>query len=98
MPRISRLPSRGALLLGLLALAPFALVLAQPYWIFLGTTAAITAIAIRSLGLVTGQTGMISLCQLSFAAIGAWIVGWLNLHGEPVPFGVAVLAGGLVAV
>lgn len=68
------------------------------YWLFLATSAAIGAIVARSTGLVTGQAGMISLCQLSFAAVGAWVVSRLSLTGQGVPFLVQIVAGGLAAV
>lgn len=74
------------------------------YWVFLATSAVISAVVMQSAGVVTGRAGMISLCQMSFAGIGAWTVGWLNVHHAPgglflwlplaglaaVPFGVAI--------
>lgn len=68
------------------------------YWLFLATSAVIGAIVARSIGLVTGQAGMISLCQLSFAAVGAWVVSRLSLTGQGVPFLVQIVAAGLAAV
>lgn len=68
------------------------------YWLFLATSAVIVAIVARSTGLVTGQAGMISLCQLSFAAVGAWVVTRLGLSGLGVPFLAQIVAGGLAAV
>jgi branched-chain amino acid transport system permease protein len=68
------------------------------YWCFLGTTMAITAIVLQSFGFISGRAGMISLCQLSFAAIGAWTTGWLNVMGAPGGLAVYVLLGGLCAV
>ena len=60
-------------------------VLLKPYALFLATTCAITAIVAMSLGVVTGRAGMMSLCQLSFGAVGAWAVAYLNLHGWQLP-------------
>jgi branched-chain amino acid transport system permease protein len=68
------------------------------YWLFLATSMAIVVITLRSLGLVTGQAGMISLCQLSFVALGAWITSWLHLYGPPMPFSLQVVLGGLAVV
>ena len=68
------------------------------YWLFLATSAVITAILARSVGLVTGQAGMISLCQLSFAAVGAWVVTRLSLADVSLPFLLTLGAGGLAAV
>ena len=49
--------------------------LLPPYWLFLATSLLVSAIALQSLGLVTGRTGMIALGQMSFAGVGAWVVG-----------------------
>ena len=40
----------------------------------------ITTVLLLGLGVVTGTAGMIALCQLSFAAAGAYIVEWMSLH------------------
>ena len=64
---------RGGIAIGLL----------PGYWIYLATAVLITAINLLSLGVVEGRAGMISLCQLSFAGVGAWTVGWLNVAGAP---------------
>src|SRR3954462_9818355 len=69
-----------------------------PYWVYLATAVLITAISLLSLGIVEGRTGMISLCQLSFAGVGAWTVGYLNVAGMPGGLPVWILIGGLAAV
>jgi branched-chain amino acid transport system permease protein len=71
--------------------------LLSQYWLFVATSAAIFALAVYSAGIVTGLAGMMTLCQLSFAAIGAWTFADLNTHGT-LPFLVQVLVSGLVAV
>jgi len=63
------------------------------YWCFLGTAVLITAIALQSLGLVTGRAGMIALCQMSFAGVGAWTVGYLNVAAAPGGLAFWVLIG-----
>lgn len=74
-------------------------VLALPnYWVFLITAVFIVGVALQSLGLVTGRTGMISLCQMSFAGVGAWVTGYLNVAEFPGGLVVWVLVGGLAAV
>lgn len=72
--------------------------LLSPYWVYLFTAVLITGIALQSLGLVTGRAGMIALCQMSFAGVGAWTVGHLNVAGAPGGLALWVLAGGLAAV
>ena len=68
------------------------------YWVFMCTSAVIAAIALQGVGLVASRAGMISLCQMSFAAIGAWVVAWLNVSGAPGTLLVWVVVGGLAAV
>ncbi len=68
------------------------------YWVFLATSVPITGVALQSLGLVAGRTGMIALCQMSFAGVGAWTVGYLNLAEAPGGLTVWILLGGLAAV
>lgn len=48
------------------------------YLVYLGITVIVATIAIMGLGIVTGSAGMIALCQLTFAAVGAWVVAGLN--------------------
>jgi ABC-type branched-subunit amino acid transport system ATPase component/branched-subunit amino acid ABC-type transport system permease component len=60
-------------------------------------TGALTAILLLlSLGLLARTSGQVSLCQISFAAIGA--VGFAHLHHAGVPWLVALIAGSLIAV
>ncbi|CDP49948.1 Branched-chain amino acid transport system permeas e protein LivM / Branched-chain amino acid transport atp-bin ding protein LivG [Devosia sp. DBB001] len=68
------------------------------YWVFLITAVFIVGIALQSLGLVAGRTGMISLCQMSFAGVGAWVTGYLNVSGFPGGLPVWIVIGGLAAV
>ncbi|MEU5697037.1 ATP-binding cassette domain-containing protein [Actinosynnema sp. NPDC020468] len=71
---------------------------ASSYVLFLLTGAAITTVFMQSYGLITGRAGVISLCQLSFAALGAWVVGWANVADVPGGFYVWLPLGGLAAV
>ncbi|NYE94732.1 branched-chain amino acid transport system permease protein [Psychromicrobium silvestre] len=67
------------------------------YLVFLGTTAVVAMISLLGLGVVTGSAGMMALCQLSFAAIGAWVVSWLNTAGVPGGLILWLPLGGLAA-
>ncbi|MEO7124304.1 MAG: ATP-binding cassette domain-containing protein [Lacisediminihabitans sp.] len=67
------------------------------YFVYLGMSVVVAAIAILGLGIVTGSAGMIALCQLTFAAVGAWIVSGLNLISAPGGFIVWLVLGGLAA-
>ncbi|WP_448955584.1 branched-chain amino acid ABC transporter ATP-binding protein/permease [Labrys neptuniae] len=87
---------KTAVLLGILASC--AGLLLPKYWLFLLTGVFIIGIALQSLGIVTGRTGMISLCQMSFAGVGAWVTGYLNLADFPGGLIVWALIGGLAAI
>lgn len=67
------------------------------YFVFLAISAVIASIAILGLGIVTGSAGMIALCQLTFAAVGAWIVSLLNVMQAPGGFVVWLVLGGVAA-
>ncbi|MFE6995534.1 ATP-binding cassette domain-containing protein [Microbacterium sp. NPDC057659] len=67
------------------------------YFVYLAVTAVTAAIAILGLGIVTGSAGMIALCQLTFAAIGAWVVAGLNVIHAPGGFIVWLLIAAAVA-
>ena len=56
---------------------------ASNYWLFVLTGGAIAIPVMQSLGVITGRVGVMSLCQMSFAMIGAWVCGWCNVHGVP---------------
>ncbi|MDB5553048.1 MAG: branched chain amino acid transporter, permease/ATP-binding protein [Rhizobium sp.] len=84
--------------LSLAAIGVLVLLLLPKYWIFLITAVFIVGTALQSLGLVTGRTGMISLCQMSFAGVGAWVTGYLNLINAPGGLAVWMIVGGLAAV
>ncbi len=68
------------------------------YWVYIITPVFIVGIALQSLGLVAGRTGMISLCQMSFAGVGAWVTGYLNVMNFPGGLIVWMIIGGLCAV
>ncbi|WP_295010277.1 ATP-binding cassette domain-containing protein [uncultured Microbacterium sp.] len=67
------------------------------YFVFLAISAITAAIAILGLGIVTGSAGMIALRQLTFGAIGAWIVSLFNVWHVPGGFLVWLVAGGIAA-
>jgi branched-chain amino acid transport system permease protein len=66
--------------LGALAIA-FAFGFGVPaYIVFLATTVLVSMVALLGLGIVTGTAGMISLMQLTFAAVGCWIAEFLAIR------------------
>ncbi len=69
-----------------------------PYWLFIATSGVIASFTALSVGVVSGRGGMISLCQLSFAAIGVWFVFWLHQHGVSLPAPLLILCGGLITI
>ena len=104
-PLLTRSPEQAArrrrtqvvtwVLLGALALGVPSIL--TSYWLGVVASGVAVSIAMLSFVLVTGEGGMISLCQISFAGIGA--MGAANLtefHGWSV--GPAILAAALAAV
>lgn len=67
------------------------------YFVFLAITAIVSAIVLLGIGIVSGSAGMIALCQMSFAAVGAWTVTALNSMNAPGGFFLWLLAGTVVA-
>lgn len=67
------------------------------YYVFLAISMVTASIAVLGLGVITGSAGMIALCQLTFAAIGAWVVAWLNVQQFPGGFIVWLIIGGIAA-
>ena len=88
-----------ALAVGAAALAAgwLASMLLPNYLVYLATTAIVATISLIGLGIVTGTAGMIVLCQLTFAAVGAWVVSWLNVVGAPGGLLLWVIFGGIVS-
>lgn len=73
------------------------------YTVFISTSVLIATISLLGLGVVTGTAGMISLAQLTFAGIGAWVAELLMFY-TPLPglfgqwaFFVAMLLGASAA-
>ena len=89
---------RGDLVLfGSVAAATVLFALLPPFWAFLASSAFISALLISSVGVVYGRAGMVSLCQVTFAGIGGWVVGYLGV-ATAVPYPVALVLGALAAV
>ena len=69
----------------------------QGYWVGSGAQAFAYAVIFLSWTIVTGEGGMLWLCQITFAGVGALTTGQLATnHGWPVLL--AVLAGGVIAM
>ncbi len=88
---------KRALPLGLAATLILYVLWLGDFWTFVfigGLTAAPIAL---SVGVVYGRAGMVSLCQFSFAAVGVWVMAWLNVN-TGLPFVVMLLLGGMAAI
>ncbi len=70
----------------------------SPYWQYVGAVGAASAIFGLSIGLVYGQAGMLSLCQPSIGAIGAWSVAYLSGERGWVPLPWSLFIGAIIAV
>lgn len=69
----------------------------SPYWLFLMTSVAITALLCLSVGVTTERAGVISLCQIALAGVGAWVATWMLLTLPALGVGGALIAAGLAA-
>ncbi|WP_053382243.1 branched-chain amino acid ABC transporter ATP-binding protein/permease [Leucobacter celer] len=67
------------------------------YTVYLAISMVTATISILGLGVVTGSAGIIALCQLTFGAIGAWVVTFLSKHEVPGGFALWLIAGAAVA-
>ena len=79
----------GVLVAGLMIAVALALVPGN--WEFVFTQGIVLSIIFLSITLLTGMGGQISLCQATFAGVGAFTVGQLAMH-----FGTSVLLGTVV--
>ncbi|WP_067216234.1 branched-chain amino acid ABC transporter permease [Stappia indica] len=76
-----------------LCIAPFVL---DNYWLYLACLVAINVASATGLNILTGYTGLVSLGQAAFMAVGAYTVGWMQLN-LGTPFLLNLVVGGLVA-
>lgn len=83
----------GAVTVAVLVAAPSFAGIRLSAW----TTAAAIGVVLLSLGLLVSTSGQVSLCQVSFAAIGACTMSHLAV-GNGMPWGVALVLSGLVVV
>lgn len=82
----------GILALVLIA-APFVL---NNYWLYLACLVAINVASATGLNILTGYTGLVSLGQGAFMAVGAYTVAWLEAN-VGTPFVVNLVVGGALA-
>jgi branched-chain amino acid transport system permease protein len=89
MERVSNLAAPFAVLACAVAIAS-----ALPnYLTFVAISGVIVALVAASVGLLAGQVGLASLCQMSFCGVGAWCACWLNVHAPEVTiWGILVLS------
>ena len=66
------------------------------YWLYLACLVAINVASATGLNILTGYTGLVSLGQAAFMAVGAYTVGWMQLN-LGTPFLLNLVVGGLVA-
>lgn len=83
--------SRGLMVALLAAFVASTLTWVSGSWVFTITEVLVFAIIFLSIVLLTGMSGQISLCQATFAGVGAFTAGQLADH-----FGLSILLGILV--
>ena len=90
--------SRLAAVVAIVVLIPVIVEGFPIFYIDVCITAAIFALLIRSLGILTERAGMLAVCPLAFAAVGAYTVGYCNVHGWPGGVFLWMFLGGLAAM
>ena len=94
-PRLDRVARLGFPVFVVAFLAVCLLVLSN-HNLFLVTEAVVFATIMLSIVMITGLSGQISLCQMTFAGVGAFTAGQLGLHHN-TPFMLGMLAGAALA-
>ncbi len=89
-PELDRLIKGGGRVLAVVAVVSV-LTWVPANWVFVLTTGLVFSVVFLSITLITGMGGQLSLCQASFAGVGAFTAGQLALHfGMPVLLGIVV--------
>jgi branched-chain amino acid transport system permease protein len=68
------------------------------YWMYVLAIGAAQAVFGLSIGLVYGQAGMLSLCQVSLGAVGAWTVAELSQTGGALGLPWSLFVGAALTV
>jgi branched-chain amino acid transport system permease protein len=69
---------------------------AASYWLLVVTGVVIYSIVTLGLGLLIGRVGMVSLCQVVLAALGAWVALRFDYLDWGIPFPLLLLIAGVV--
>ncbi len=89
--------TRAIRIFGLAAcLGAVAFVMNDTYWLFVATQALVLAVIFLSFPVITGMARQVSLCQATFAAIGAFATAQL-VHAAGVPVILSIVVGAFVA-
>jgi branched-chain amino acid transport system ATP-binding protein/branched-chain amino acid transport system permease protein len=89
---------RLAAVAGIIVLVPVIVEGFTVFYIDICITAAIFALIVRSLGILTERAGMLAVAPLAFAAVGAYTVGFCNVHGWPGGLFFWIFLGGVAAM
>ena len=90
--------ARGLSVCVLIVLIPWIVVGLPIFYVDLCITAAIGALIVRSLGILTERAGMLAVCPLAFAGVGAYTVGFANVHHWPGGLYFWMFLGGVAAM
>lgn len=82
-----------AIFLAFLVIVPFSV---NDYWLYMVCLMTINVVAATGLNILTGFTGLVSLGQAAFMAVGAYTVAWME-RDLGTPLLLNLVAGGLVA-
>jgi branched-chain amino acid transport system permease protein len=94
-PRLARF-SRVLFVVFVATVTGLSLFVISDFWLFLLTQGFVYTTIFLSITVITGMAGQISLCQATFAGVGAFTAAQLAVRFD-VPILLGILAGGLVA-
>ncbi|MCL2419663.1 MAG: ATP-binding cassette domain-containing protein [Conexibacteraceae bacterium] len=90
--------SKLAVIVALVVLIPVIVERFSVFYIDIFIVGAIYALIIRSLGILVDRAGMLAVCPLAFAAVGAYTVGFCNVHGWPGGLFFWMFLGGVASI
>lgn len=90
--------SRLIAIVALVVLVPLIVESFPVFYVDICIVAAIYALFIRSLGILVDRAGMLAVAPLAFAAIGAYTVGFCNVHGWPGGLFFWIFLGGVASI
>jgi branched-chain amino acid transport system permease protein len=92
-----KVPTRSQIIWTVIVVAALSWSLGGTYNTFTATSAVTVAIVLLGVGVVAGDAGMATLCQIAFAAVSAWAFMKFGSAGHPLPIAIEIVISVLTA-